>query len=828
MTDITVAVTAGADDYYSSPPSFFDAASTSIRIGGSAAVPQTGGALFRNVAIPAAATITTCFVRFTGAATDTRNGNDVIRFEYADDPTNPTDYSGVASRTRTTASVTWPAASPTSGVTIDTPDLSTVLQEVIDRPGWVSGNNVHLLIDWVSGNNDVQLASFNHATLTEPVLHVTFAENQVTSARVKAEFNFGGSWFDVTSWVRDWDVRRGRPNQVEVVPPGVAIVTLDNRDRRFEPMFGASPYHPNVVPNVEFRLTGTYAGTDYRLFHGFVDGWPVEWPVDNVDATVTVRAFDFASSMHRTQTPQSYRDRVKADSPREFWPLEESQGSAIVSDAGLAGQMLTGDFTLQYNMGVLDYDHRGVEFQGHAGARFGTVHQLDMSGNQSIELFYFPKVATSTDFAVVNTNAWVSPVEKNDTQYFVAFTKSNPDNNTVRYLTYGWHVGDGVTAGPETTDPNAASVHWRHPLGTDAEITTPIHVVVTRNVVTQTVRFYVDGEEVNAIQRGVWVDPPTFDYENDPDPEFAIGGWPYQFAGVGVGCRLSHIAIYDYLLSPQQITRHYNAPFDRWKSQNTGARINDILDQAGWPTAGTKRDIDAGTDTLAATPIDSTLSLLQQAQKVAQTENGVFWIAPNGYTSNNTDVAAFATRASRYNPTAASTYGDNGTDQFYQTLIAQFDDEIIYNDITINTSDTQTSVDAPTSIATYGRRTYSRDIFPTEDTDYPYNLANWLLNRHKNPRLRFRHLLIIPDRDPARAWQRALDYDIGTCIQIKRNPPGGGATISQTVFIEWVRHTGDATGKWETEWIVSQASGNDVFIVQDATFGQLGQYPLAL
>lgn len=170
---IAVAVNSGADDYYASPPSFFDAGG-SVRIGGSAAVPQTAGVLFRDISIPAGAVIQTAFVRFIGHATDTRDGNDIIHLEDADDPTNPTSYSDVNSRVRTTASVTWVAASPVAGVQIDTPDFTAAMQEVVDRAGWMDGNNVHVLIDRVSGNNDVQLASYE-GIYAPAELHVTYA-----------------------------------------------------------------------------------------------------------------------------------------------------------------------------------------------------------------------------------------------------------------------------------------------------------------------------------------------------------------------------------------------------------------------------------------------------------------------------------------------------------------------------------------------------------------------------------------------------------------------------------------------------------------------------
>lgn len=168
----TFPVTAGADDYYSSPPSFFDPNLAAIRPGGSAVVPVRAGAVFRNVTIAPGATVTSAFVRFIGNATFTHDGAVAVGLEDADNPTNPTSRADAAARVMTTATATWTAASPVAGVAIDTPDLTAVVQEVIDRPGWASGNNMHLMIDRISGNTDFQLASWDHGTYEEPVLHI--------------------------------------------------------------------------------------------------------------------------------------------------------------------------------------------------------------------------------------------------------------------------------------------------------------------------------------------------------------------------------------------------------------------------------------------------------------------------------------------------------------------------------------------------------------------------------------------------------------------------------------------------------------------------------
>ena len=58
--------------------------------------------------------------------------------------------SNVSSRLRTAATVGWiPASWPTvnlAGPNQRTPDLSAVIQQIVGRPGWVSGNALALVI----------------------------------------------------------------------------------------------------------------------------------------------------------------------------------------------------------------------------------------------------------------------------------------------------------------------------------------------------------------------------------------------------------------------------------------------------------------------------------------------------------------------------------------------------------------------------------------------------------------------------------------------------------------------------------------------------------
>jgi hypothetical protein len=112
---------------------------------------QTVGLRFTNVALPKGATITTAYVQFQADESQLELTNLVVQGQAADNAATFTTASlNVSSRPRTTASVAWaPPAWNTvgeAGPNQRTPELKSVIQEIVDRSGWASGNALGILI----------------------------------------------------------------------------------------------------------------------------------------------------------------------------------------------------------------------------------------------------------------------------------------------------------------------------------------------------------------------------------------------------------------------------------------------------------------------------------------------------------------------------------------------------------------------------------------------------------------------------------------------------------------------------------------------------------
>ncbi len=137
-------------------------------------VNQTIGLRFTGISVPAGATIVNASVQFRTKDITIGPVSLTIQGQASDNPDTFTIAIGnVSSRPRTTASVGWvPPAWPTVGVAGPdqrTPDLSSLIQEIVSRPGWSSGNALVLI---VTGTGTRTAKSFDNGS--PPVLHLEY------------------------------------------------------------------------------------------------------------------------------------------------------------------------------------------------------------------------------------------------------------------------------------------------------------------------------------------------------------------------------------------------------------------------------------------------------------------------------------------------------------------------------------------------------------------------------------------------------------------------------------------------------------------------------
>ncbi|HEX5055899.1 MAG TPA: PilC/PilY family type IV pilus protein [Gammaproteobacteria bacterium] len=144
---------------------------------------QYVGVRFNSLPIPQGAKILNAHVDFT--ADDTSSGSDTVIIrghKVADSPAfsagnGNKNISNRINNASTTASVSWtPADWNTDNQVISTPDIGAIIQEIVNQAGWVSGNNLSILISGSSSETRVA-ASFDGNAAQAPRLVVSLKQN---------------------------------------------------------------------------------------------------------------------------------------------------------------------------------------------------------------------------------------------------------------------------------------------------------------------------------------------------------------------------------------------------------------------------------------------------------------------------------------------------------------------------------------------------------------------------------------------------------------------------------------------------------------------------
>jgi len=138
---------------------------------------QVIGIRFRDVNIPQGATINSAFIQFTVDETEQEPTNLLIEGEATDSSAIFTnEVNNLTNRSRTAAQVAWndiPAWNNTgeAGPDQQSPDLTTIVNELVNRPGWRSGNAMTFII---SGDGKRVAVSRNKDTGEQPVLVINY------------------------------------------------------------------------------------------------------------------------------------------------------------------------------------------------------------------------------------------------------------------------------------------------------------------------------------------------------------------------------------------------------------------------------------------------------------------------------------------------------------------------------------------------------------------------------------------------------------------------------------------------------------------------------
>jgi len=103
---------------------------------------------------------------------------------------------------------------------------------------------------------------------------------------------------DITRWVRNLSVSRGRSRRIGTFTAGSCSFVLDNRDRIFDPLMIGSPFYGSIVPRKEVRVFYK----KQTVFIGNVQDWDYSYNV-NGDSVAIPSSIDALAYLSRLKYP---------------------------------------------------------------------------------------------------------------------------------------------------------------------------------------------------------------------------------------------------------------------------------------------------------------------------------------------------------------------------------------------------------------------------------------------------------------------------------------------------------------------------------------------
>ena len=250
----------------------------------------------------------------------------------------------------------------------------------------------------------------------------------------------------------------------------------------------------------------------------------------------------------------------------------------------------------------------------------------------------------------------------------------------------------------------------------------------------------------------------------------------------------------------------------------SGTRINEILDQIGWPL--TMRDVDAGLTTMQADPGTARTSLAAM-QTVETSEYGALYVdAAGSFVFQDRAVTAGSTGK------APVVFNDNGTNISYFDAVWRLDDTLVYNSASITrTGGTAQTAINQASIDKYFIHSYNQQnlLMQTDAVALDYARAYVASRAETSIRCDAIKLDLYTDNYTA-GTVAALGLDYFDPVTITTNQPGG-STLTKTLQVFGVAQS-ITPNSWKTT-LTTLEPIIDGFILDSNLYGLLDSGVLA-
>jgi hypothetical protein len=133
----------------------------------------------------------------------------------------------------------------------------------------------------------------------------------------------GTFFYDVTQYVKDIQISRGKNRDIDSYTAGESVVTMNNYNRYFDPTFAASPFYGNIIPRREVKISSN----GIQQYFGTIDDWNLAYNIQGESTVQFVTSdgfykFNNQTLLGGTATTQTTGERIDAilDNPEVAWP----------------------------------------------------------------------------------------------------------------------------------------------------------------------------------------------------------------------------------------------------------------------------------------------------------------------------------------------------------------------------------------------------------------------------------------------------------------------------------------------------------------------------
>ena len=176
----------------------------------------------------------------------------------------------------------------------------------------------------------------------------------------------GDVLIDVTQYVRDFSVKRGRSTTLQKFTAGQANVTLNNRTRIFDPTYAAGTYYGQILPRKQIVIDRD----SEVIYTGLVEDWNFNYDVSGQSLAEVSASDGFTLVANQTRTAgtatsQLTGARVAAVLTEIGWPL--TQRNISVGQATLDADVVAADDNALNYLQKVETSEPGALFIGKAG-----------------------------------------------------------------------------------------------------------------------------------------------------------------------------------------------------------------------------------------------------------------------------------------------------------------------------------------------------------------------------------------------------------------------------------------------------------------------------